>query len=129
MLRNEWIYNVASQLAKEVLNLTQAWLFRAPQNWGGEGKFLLAIIFLFFQIFIFGPVGPFFPKDLGHPKELKNGTIMLKFGTLVDWMNTWGFIFIFSKSSFLGPWDPFLKFTTLYTACSEKSAQPYLDCQ
>jgi len=61
MLRNEWIYNVASQLAKEVLNLTQAWLFRAPQNWGGEGKFLLAIIFLFFQNLHFWARGTLFP--------------------------------------------------------------------
>jgi len=28
---------------------------------------------------------------------------MLKFGTLVDWMNTWGCF-----SSFLGPWLPFV---------------------
>jgi len=29
-----------------------------------------------------------FLKDLGHPREFKNNTIMLKFATLVDWLNT-----------------------------------------
>jgi len=33
--------------------------------------------------------------------------LLKRFGTLVDWMNTWGRFFIFSKSSFLGPWSPF----------------------
>jgi len=44
---------------------------------------------------------------LGQPRELKNSAIVLKFDTLVDWMNTWGLFFNFSKSSFLGLWDPF----------------------
>jgi len=47
-------------------------------------------------------------KDLGHPREFKNGTIMLKFSTLVNWMNTrlgmlgMFFFLFFFKSSFLG---------------------------
>jgi len=28
------------------------------------------------------------PKTLRQPREVKNGLIMLKFDTLVDWMNT-----------------------------------------
>jgi len=29
-----------------------------------------------------------FPKTLEQPREVKNSLIMLKFNTLVDWMNT-----------------------------------------
>jgi len=36
-----------------------------------------------------------FPKTLGQPREVKNGLIVLKFDTLVDWMNTWECFFIF----------------------------------
>jgi len=45
----------------------------------------------------------FLKKRLGHPREIKNGLIMLKFDTPVDRMNTWGCFFIFGKSLFLGP--------------------------
>jgi len=41
------------------------------------------------------PWDPFCPKNLVHPREFKNGAIILKFGTLMDEMNTWG-IFSFS---------------------------------
>jgi len=36
---------------------------------------------------------------------------MLKSGTIVDWMNTWGVHFIFRKSSILSPWGPFTVLT------------------
>jgi len=29
------------------------------------------------------------PNTLGQSREVKKGLIMLKFDTLVDWMNTW----------------------------------------
>jgi len=32
----------------------------------------------------------FSTKTLGQPREIKNGLVMLKFDTLVDWMNTPG---------------------------------------
>jgi len=37
------------------------------------------------------PWDPFFLKTSGKPKEVKNDhPIMMKFGTLVDWMDIWG---------------------------------------
>jgi len=61
-------------------------------------EYLLLLFFFLFKIFIFGPWwDPFCSKDLGHPRELKNGGDVF---------------FIFSKSSFLGPWAPF-SFKTL----------------
>jgi len=30
-------------------------------------------------------------RFLGHTREFKNNAIKLKFGTRVDWMNTWEF--------------------------------------
>jgi len=32
------------------------------------------------KIFLFGPLDPIVPKALGQTKEVKNGSIMLKFG-------------------------------------------------
>jgi len=46
-------------------------------------EYLIAI-FLFLKIFFLGPRDPFFLKDLGHPREFKIGTIMIKYGTFVD---------------------------------------------
>jgi len=43
----------------------------------------------------------FCPKDLGHPREFKKGAIKLKLGTLVDWMNTWGFFLHFFFKIFI----------------------------
>jgi len=31
---------------------------------------------------------------LGQPSEVKNGPIILKFGTIVDWMNTLGVLIL-----------------------------------
>jgi len=38
-----------------------------------------------------------FSLKYGEPKEVKNGPIMLKFYTIVDWMNTCGCYFYFLK--------------------------------
>jgi len=39
-------------------------------------------------------------KTLGQTSEVKNGLIMLKLGTLVDWMNTWFFFSFFENLPF-----------------------------
>ena len=58
--------------------------------------------FHFFKILIFkGVVTSFSPKTrlktLGQAGDFKNGSISLKFCTLVCWMNPWGFYFYFFK--------------------------------
>jgi len=35
-------------------------------------------LFHFLKIFIFRPLGTFGPKTLGQPREVKNGTLVLK---------------------------------------------------
>jgi len=63
----------------------------------------LEVFFSFFQNLYFWALGTLlgqnYPKTLGQPREVKNGPIMLKIGTLEDWINTWGFFFIFSSPS------------------------------
>jgi len=47
--------------------------------------------FHFLKIFLFLDLDgwdTFFFKTLGQPRKVKNGAIMLKFVTIVDWMNT-----------------------------------------
>jgi len=41
-----------------------------------------------------------FPKTLGQPRGVNNDPIMLKFGTLVDWMNIWGYFLFFENFPF-----------------------------
>jgi len=66
-----------------------------------------------------GPWDHFCPKNMGHPREFKNCTITLKFGTLVDWMNTMEIFFPQNRDPFLGQrrevknGPTILKFTTL----------------
>jgi len=48
----------------------------------------------------FGSLGPVFPYNFGQPKRVKNGAIVLKFGTLVDGMNIWR-CFLFFERIFL----------------------------
>jgi len=37
------------------------------------------------KLSFWGPWDLFFPKTLGKPREVKNGLIVLKFDTLIDW--------------------------------------------
>jgi len=37
---------------------------------------------------------------LGQPRGVNNDPIMLKFGTLVDWMNIWGYFLFFENFPF-----------------------------
>jgi len=54
--------------------------------------------FFFSKSSFLDPWDPFCHKDLGHPGEFKNGTIILKFGTLIDFGDCFSF---FKKRSFL----------------------------
>ena len=58
--------------------------------------------FHFFKIFIFGAKGPFLAqngsKTLGQPGDFKNGPILLKFCTLVPWVNIWESFFSFFQN-------------------------------
>ena len=62
----------------------------------------------FFKIFIFKGVVTSFrqneAKTLGQPGDFKNGRILLKFGTLVPWVNIWGCFFHFLKIMIFGAW-------------------------
>jgi len=55
----------------------------------------LGVLFFFFENLLFWALGTHFfiylcicSKTLEQPSEVKNGLIMLKFGTPVDWINT-----------------------------------------
>jgi len=61
----------------EVKNSAIVLTFGTIVNWMNTCEYSF-----FFQKFL-DPWDPFCPKDLGHPRELKNDAIMLKFATLI----------------------------------------------
>jgi len=63
----------------------------------------LGIFFSFFGLLW----DQFISKTLGQPRGVKNGPIMLKFGTIVDWMNTLGVLILIFENLFFDPIGPF----------------------
>ena len=66
------------------------------------GEYLGGVFFIFSKFSFLDPRDPFSsnidrngPKTLGQPTELKHCWIMLKLGTLVLRVNTWGWFFSF----------------------------------